>query len=663
MKHNQFRIHGDNIVECHRTLDLLVAAFECKNDDIAGPYGSAIAPTYRLKTSHNGQLSFQFFPGYGRWNQDILTLILSKGGILREAADAIITKVLPFDEIPLVAIEYCGALPAGNQAWQRSGRPYSFARAGIPFLYVAELGGYELDENRARKASRFPNPAVPFSYISYSISQSIPILPVFVENPGASDADKQHYAEVFGNRELTSFMGAIISENHTNNEQTALLKKALILVQKLASSRRGNDSLSGPQWQKLKEWLESGNDLSSFMATNAKQDWEKTAYIDGLTETASKLMSMVSHIAVGMTSANLPLCIVPSENRQQLYEIITALYGEVSSEYREWLLVKKPLAICWIMGFKPRGDDARPDRGLPPLARMLGGEKVDLLTVVYGPAPRATWGTLDKYPGRLATQNGLWEVILQTSDALIVDSSTDNIKKRTYTKSHWKNQLTKYSKPSLPVDEMPSRTTEHDVDTVLHTFFTSDRANVYEGMCNPPGGDWSGVSLLTKDRDIEVRWLTLPRVSGELSKRPDHVIQIFGLGTNPIVLSIESKTLYSEVEPEIGKRLNRYIQDLVATTPSIERTYGTMGWKHAVDEIDVQRIQFASGAAFMASSTFEVERVAKTSGCDIAIGVRFRENGRKCDLMTMSNSSIGAQINRYIEQRVRNHPIFTCHAQ
>lgn len=93
-------------------------------------------------------------------------------------------------EVPLLAIEYCAALPAGNQAWQRCGRAYSYGLAGVPFLYVAELGGFELDSLRERKAARLPNPAVPFSYISHSVSRSTPVLPVFISNPGADTASR-----------------------------------------------------------------------------------------------------------------------------------------------------------------------------------------------------------------------------------------------------------------------------------------------------------------------------------------------------------------------------------------------------------------------------------------------------------------------------------------
>ena len=71
------------------------------------------------------------------------------------------------------------AATAENQAWQRSGRGYSAGMSKIPYLYVAEIGGFELDTNtRERKAARLPNATVPFSYLTYSHENS-PMFPIY----------------------------------------------------------------------------------------------------------------------------------------------------------------------------------------------------------------------------------------------------------------------------------------------------------------------------------------------------------------------------------------------------------------------------------------------------------------------------------------------------
>ena len=89
----KFRIHGDNIVECERTLSLIEKGLFADIVDKKGPLGSAIAPSFQFKLKNSGiYLIFTFFPGFRRWNKDILSLIHDRGGMLREAPDVVITR-------------------------------------------------------------------------------------------------------------------------------------------------------------------------------------------------------------------------------------------------------------------------------------------------------------------------------------------------------------------------------------------------------------------------------------------------------------------------------------------------------------------------------------------------------------------------------------------
>ena len=153
MLHQQFHIHGDNIVECLRTIEYIATALGDLVLRTDGPDTSVTCPVHTV-TLIDRQMHFRFLPGYGahRWNQDILGYVERSGGLLREAPDAIITSLADGEETPILAIEFCRALPAGNQAWQRHGRAFSFAHAAIPYFFVAELGGFELDPDRRRKA-------------------------------------------------------------------------------------------------------------------------------------------------------------------------------------------------------------------------------------------------------------------------------------------------------------------------------------------------------------------------------------------------------------------------------------------------------------------------------------------------------------------------------
>ncbi len=190
------------------------------------------------------------------------------------------------------------------------------------------------------------------------------------------------------------------------------------------------------------------------------------------------------------------------------------------------------------MGFKPRGDDARPDRGLVPFARMLTGNKANILTFVYGPAPSKTWKEMEENPKKLGKTNGLWEAIFSASDAVLVDSATSKMKKISYLKNDFQLENSVANVKKEFVQTVPKKIGENDVDTILHTFFTNIASpEIFEGVCNPPGGDWSGISVL--ENKTEFRWLSLPRVSKTEAKRPDHVFEIFGLTEKPILLSVE----------------------------------------------------------------------------------------------------------------------------
>ena len=119
----KLNIHGDNIVECERAFKLCKKALGIKTSSIAKE-STVFCPAYNASTEIDDYF-FTFFPGYGRWNKDILSLLHTEKDSLREAPDVLITEIEKEIEKPLLAIEYCGALPAGNQAWQRSGRGYS----------------------------------------------------------------------------------------------------------------------------------------------------------------------------------------------------------------------------------------------------------------------------------------------------------------------------------------------------------------------------------------------------------------------------------------------------------------------------------------------------------------------------------------------------------
>jgi len=178
----KLRIHGDNIIECERALSLIALAY---NGNVFGKNNSIIVPSYTIQTKEDKTIEVELLGGHNRWNVDFNAELTKYGAPLREATDAYITKVSKDGKTEelLLAIEFCNALPAGNNAWQRNGRAVTCAEIGIPYFYFAEIGGVELDADRNVKAPQFPNPIVPFSYLTSSKSLDVVCVPVYEAHP------------------------------------------------------------------------------------------------------------------------------------------------------------------------------------------------------------------------------------------------------------------------------------------------------------------------------------------------------------------------------------------------------------------------------------------------------------------------------------------------
>ena len=202
---------------------------------------------------------------------------------------------------------------------------------------------------------------------------------------------------------------------------------------------------------------------------------------------------------------------------------------------------------------------------------------------------------------------------------------------------------------------IPERIGEHDVDTVLHTLFTHLASkDVFEGLCNPPGGDWSGVSILTTDRERELRWVSLPRVSliqidGASGKRPDHVLQIFGIGSTPTILALESKETARSVEDNIGPRLTAYMKDLLEHPADAEREVGhNAQWEQSHSSLNLSRLTVASGVAFIIRSGNDMASVSAKSRADLIMGLSFNEEATICEIHFAPCSPLGINIERLL---------------
>ena len=645
----RLHIHGDNVVECERALELIVRSLNGNPEAINGPIGISTSPDFRFEFGTNSRTCrASFFPGFGRWNENILNVIREVPNALREAADVVVCIVADDVEVPRLAIEFCGALPAGNQAWQRNGRAYSCGVASIPYLYVAELGGYELTKERERKAPRLPNPVVPFSYLTYSRRMATAVMPVFVSSLGADHESRQRFEAVYGEAEMEAIVAASLLGLPSQEAVDALYAKTVQLLQVLSRGRRAGITFTPEQWDDCWNFVKTGESVTNFIVERAWTPWAKRTSIPSLTNTARAVMQQTAEFATGFTSNSVPLCIVPADKRSKFRDLLETTYGSLSAEFERWISRDRNLTICWILGFKPKGDDARPDRGLPPLAKMLCDEDDDILSFVYGPAVNRTWPMLRNDREALAKQNGLWEAIITASDAIVVDSATNNVPGESFVIPPFVNEH--HERVIVPlVNAIPSNYGENDVDTALHLLLKYCSGNsVFEGMCNPPGGDWSGISVLTADRATEFRWLSLPRVSQNRAKRPDHVFQLFRDGDPPIVWSVESKETPGSVEKSIGPRLNAYLHDLLSYDACVSRQVGSKVFSHASSNLDHSKFKFASGAAFILDEQSDMDMVSQKAEVDVVLGFQFDTRDGSCQIHLKSHSAAGTAISETI---------------
>lgn len=654
IKKLHFNIHGDNIIECERVFELITKSLKKNKYKISQIKNSIICPKYSITINKNKILFFQFFPGFGRWNANILNSLKIKGGLLREAPDILLTKITNQKEEPILALEFCAALPAGNQAWQRSGRAYSTGLTGIPYFYIAELGGYELSNAREEKAPRLPNPAVPFSYISFSNSNST-VLPIFIPNQGANDESLKKYKDIFCTDELSKIIESVLFSVCFKNIEKLITQKVLKFILIRADESRTGITLNKAQWEKAYSIVKNKKDLIDHLIQSTNISWGKKTSIK-ITPSAEKIMCYASKHAIGLTSSNLPLCIIPKNKRKHFAKFVCKLHKNLTDSFKKWLSSEKNLVISWLAGFKPRGDDSRPDRGLCPFAKMLINNDTDLMVFVYGPAKIDALNDLHSKPNNLL-KNGLWESIFKTCDALLVDSTTISEIDKGYTKSHWNSskKIIDYNncEKNFLVSSKPVKIGENDIDTVIHNIFKHFAdSDAFEGMCNPPGGDWSGITLFDKNKNNKLKWLSLPRVSGKNKKRPDHVIQIFNFYSKPIIILIESKENAKKLEDNINIQLINYLE-LLDYPPSI-RSNDNKEWKKNKNEsLSLKDFVVVTGVAYIKNKKENIQEIFCKTEVDFIFSFSFDIENNKAEIKTHSNSNMGEKICEFVSKKLK----------
>lgn len=619
------RIHGDNIIECERALKLIGLAYKGK---VVLKSQSIIMPSYSIVCDNKDIFEIELLSGHDRWNVNFNTELTKYGAPLREATDAYITKVSSDGKTEelLFAIEFCSALPAGNNAWQRNGRAVTCAEIGIPYFYFAEIGGVELDSDRKVIAPRFPNPIVPFSYLTASKTLGVICIPIYEPHPAISSELRKTFTPIFGMESSLVLLKCIIDKTPTKKALGVLIEQGINLVKILSRRRSRTDTFKEDEWDNFLKSASGQEKVEWIKKHPNKQIWKKKSSAKVLlTKTFRSLLIETQKLnCLSVGAKEIPICLLADRNVKNFTLLLQEIYpADKINELVNTINSKnKPLIIVWVTGFKPKGDDSRPDRGLVPLARMLFGNDVDILTIIYGPAVKQTWTTLNNNPTKLLTGNGLWQSILNLSNYILADSTTSDY--GVLARIVNRDLVRKNVKVIFNAATLNNIYGEHDVDTAIHTLFSRQMgSNIFESMCNPPGGDWSGISYWDFNKESEYRWTSLPRVSATQAKRPDHIIHI-NTPDEEIFLVIESKNYAKNLDENIGNRLVEYVKVLFKIPPTAYKLKTAEWCLHEEITSPLSEVTILSGGAFCFMGLTELKNAMDNGNLDFIIAFEFK---------------------------------------
>lgn len=213
-------------------------------------------------------------------------------------------------------------------------------------------------------------------------------IPVYEAHPAISIELRKKFSPVFGLADSFKLIKCILEQSDSEKPLKTLIDKGTILVELLSNSRKQIDTFKGVEWD---GFLNSGGGLQKaewLFMHGTHLIWRKKASDKvSISLTFKRLLFQVQKLnCLSVSAKEIPICLVPKNKMKDLASLVKKLYPHQKEFYKFVSDNTKPLVIVWITGFKSRGDDSRPDRGLVPMARMIFGNDVDILTIVYGPA-------------------------------------------------------------------------------------------------------------------------------------------------------------------------------------------------------------------------------------------------------------------------------------
>lgn len=480
-----YRLYGDNILECENVLVWLTS--ELSPFKLKEQYGSIERPVLLFDCEQLNQSFFiQLCPYYGGTGNALVWQNDPLNSTFNEKPDALISKVGVdgFDEKPLVAIEFCDALQAGNQAWQRFKRVLDPIELEIPYLYVLPIIGWERDsEGLVLKNPRYQSAQITLAQLSVSGKLAVPSLQIYKDTPWAKlalETNKyipNNYKDIISEKYAIEYVTALIINSLKAN--TADIKmplknivKSMLGIARFYSSfsntnlpiHKNHPALNPVKLEEVAdEYANAFVNKKAVSGYNALheitfKDFTLSGvpfYKDLQKKTSSeefyslfskyfnfkskdffseseKLMIWSESINPPHEKSDFPITYKSKKseafiirNKTKFIKFVMTLYPDIDNTVINWINTRQgEFVVIPMYGYKPSGD-SRPDRGLVPMIYALFpqiAENGNILVIMYSKYTPINWKNLISN-----RNNELWNTIRRYSGAVIVDKTKSGL--------------------------------------------------------------------------------------------------------------------------------------------------------------------------------------------------------------------------------------------
>jgi len=159
----------------------------------------------------------------------------------------------------------------------------------------------------------------------------------------------------------------IIEQSRIDDAVGVLIEKGTTLVKILSNDRKRIDTFRSVEWEEFLK-ITSGLKKAEWIKNHQnKQIWRKKSSEKVIvTKTFKTLLSKTQDLdCLSIGAKEIPICLIVNGNIKKFSELLRIIYPYEEIKLFADKIEKKnrPLIVVWITGFKPRGDDSRPDRG------------------------------------------------------------------------------------------------------------------------------------------------------------------------------------------------------------------------------------------------------------------------------------------------------------